>query len=409
MSHGQHHALLDLPASGGELTINGRALGTLVETAGGTPCYLYDRSRIEARVDALRHAFQDCVALHYAIKANPMAALVAALRDSVDGFDVASHAEMLNALNSGADPATISFAGPGKTDFELRAAAAAGVMVAVESRGEFERLARLGVEFGRALPVVLRVNPEFQVKHSGVQMGGVASQFGFDVEHARALLAGHASDHVDIRGLHVFAGSQNLDAGAVIDCFTSTVELVRELAPLVPNGLRYVNLGGGFGVPYFSGEAPLDIERVGAALQQLTNANADLLSSAESVIELGRYLVAEAGYYVTRVTDVKTSRGKCFAVVDGGMHHHLANSGNLGQVIRRNFPIVVGNKMGTGQLCRTSIVGPLCTPLDMVGADLELPALEVGDLVVVLQSGAYGRSASPLGFLSRPEPTELLV
>ena len=316
---------------------------------------------------------------------------------------------MLLALNAGTAAGAISFAGPGKSDAELQAAAASGVLVAIESRAEFQRVADIGARMGQQVPVILRVNPPFQLKHSGLAMGGLASQFGLEVEDARALLASLPHPHVSVRGFHVFAGSQNLLATSVIECQRQTIALATELAGFLPEGMQYLNFGGGFGIPYFPGEQALDIDSVGNALGELIERNRERLAATELVIELGRYIVGEAGYYVTTVVDIKRSRDKVFVVVDGGMNHHLANSGNLGQVIRRNYPVVVANRIGQPAAMTATVVGPLCTPLDVVAADVELPMVEVGDRIAVLQSGAYGRSASPLGFLGRPAPVELLV
>ncbi|MGE0486817.1 MAG: pyridoxal-dependent decarboxylase, exosortase A system-associated [Gammaproteobacteria bacterium] len=404
-----HHSLAAVAARDGHLLVNGRRLADVVAAAGGTPVYVYDRARVAARVAELRAALPARVALHYAIKANPMPALVCALAGLVDGFDVASQRELVIALDSGVEPACISFAGPGKSDEELTAAVAAGVVVAVESPRELQRLAAAAAALGCSARAVLRLNPDFQLKRAGLAMTGVASQFGIDTAQAVALLRAGVPAQVDLCGLQVFSGSQNLVAETLIECQQATLELALELAPLLPGGLRYLNLGGGFGIPYFEGEGPLDLARVAGALDALLARHTAALEGTELVLELGRYLVGEAGYYVTRVVDLKTSRERQYAVVDGGMHHHLANSGNLGQVLRRNYPVLVGNKVGAAAGSRVTVTGPLCTPLDMVADDVALPPLEIGDLVVVLQSGAYGNSASPHGFLSRPPPREILV
>lgn len=405
----EHHGLDTIEQHGGQLLVNGRLLRDVVATAGGTPVYVYDRARIATRVAELRAALPRNVTVHYAVKANPMPALVCALAGMVDGFDVASQRELVVALDSGIDPARVSFAGPGKADGELRAAVAAGVIVAVESAAELARLAAAAAAVMRPARAILRLNPDFQLKRAGLAMTGVASQFGIDTQQAVGLLETGVPAGVELLGFQVFSGSQNLSAEALVECQQATVELAVSLAPRLPHGLRYLNLGGGFGIPYFAGERPLDLAQVGEALKALVERHASALVETELVVELGRYLVGEAGYYVTSVVDIKVSRDRQYAVVDGGMHHHLANSGNLGQVLRRNYPVLVGNKVGATPGPRVTVTGPLCTPLDLVADDVSLPPLAPGDFVVVLQSGAYGNTASPHGFLSRPPPHEILV
>ena len=173
--------------------------------------------------------------------------------------------------------------------------------------------------------------------------------------------------------------------------------------------MRSLNLGGGFGIPYFPGEQALDIAPIGANLAALAERARTDFPQAELIIELGRYLVGEAGIYVTRIVDRKVSRGQTFLVTDGGLHQHLSASGNFGQVIRKNYPVAIGNKM-LGQNRETvSIVGPLCTPLDLLAERMELPIADIGDLVVIFQSGAYGLTASPQAFLGHPAGVEVLV
>lgn len=403
-----HARMASIERRDGVLVVNGVALTELTGAAGGTPFYAYDRAHVAARVAALRAALPARLRLHYAVKANPLPTLLAHLAGLVDGFDVASAGELRAALAAGMAPAAVSFAGPGKREHELAAALDAGVVVAVESPGEFQRLARMAAGRARPPSVVLRLNPDFSLKRAGMSMAGGPSPFGMDVDQARQLLAAACPPTLDIIGVQVFAGSQSLSAEAILACQEATLALAAELAPLLPGGLRYLNLGGGLGIPYFPGEQPLDLAALGKGLSALAARHADLFATTEVVLELGRYLVGEAGYYVCAVVDVKQSRGRRYAVVDGGLHQHLANSGNLGQVLRRNYPVVAGVERGAARQ-RVTVVGPLCTPLDVVADEVDLPPLAPGDLVVVLQSGAYGASASPTAFLGHPPPVELLV
>lgn len=404
-----HARLQALAERDGELLINDIPLGRLAARVGRTPFYAYDRTALVTRVQQLREVLPPRVSLHYAIKANPMPAVVAHMRPLVDGFDVASHREMLVALDSGMPAHEISFAGPAKQEAELRAAVAAGICVNCESETELERLGAIARELALPARVALRVNPSFELKGSGMKMSGSPRQFGIDAARVPAAIARLSELGLDFDGLHIFCGSQNLSAESIVEANRLTVALAVELIDQAKQRPRFINIGGGYGIPYFPGERPLDVVAVGAALGATLDAHAAALESVEIVLELGRYLVGEAGYYVTRVSDIKESQGHTFVMVDGGLHHHLANSGNFGQVLRKNYPVVVGNRLGAAKSGQVSIVGPLCTPLDLVADRIECPPLAIGDLVVVLQSGAYGYTASPHLFLSHPPPLEVLV
>ncbi|MGC4024856.1 MAG: pyridoxal-dependent decarboxylase, exosortase A system-associated [Mesorhizobium sp.] len=393
-----------------ELLVGGIPLTRLAERVGSTPFFAYDRALITSRVNALRTILPSSLSLSYAVKANPMPAVVQHLCGLVDAFDVASALEMKIALDAGRPADKISFAGPGKTDAELAQAVAAGVTVEMESPNEAARLVTIGNRLGIRPRVAVRVNPDFQVKGSGMRMGGGPQQFGIDVEEVPALLRQAQFRELDFLGFHVFAGSQNLHAGILCEALEKNVALVLNLAEQSQTPVRYVNLGGGFGIPYFEKDVPLDIGMIGETLhEQMDKRICPALPDAKVVIELGRYLVGESGVYVTRVVDRKVSRGKTYLVVDGGMHHQLAASGNFGQVIRRNYPVAIGNRMHQPASEPVSVVGCLCTPLDLLGDNVTLPDANVGDLVVVFQAGAYGLTASPTAFLGHPAPQEVLV
>ncbi len=393
---------------GQELMAGGRSVTELAGQA-GTPLFIYDGALIARRVSDLRAAMPAGLGLHYAIKANPLPSVVAHLAALVDGLDVASSGELERALATGMAPGRISFAGPGKTDAELRAAALAGITVNLESAGEMRRLAAISAALGIRARVAVRVNPLFELRQSGMRMGGGPRQFGVDEEMVPALLDELAGLSLEFLGFHIFAGSQVLNGEVLIDCLGKTVDLAIRLAADAPAPVRYVNLGGGFGIPYFPGDVALDIGRVGQALAPLLDRARAACPDASFAIELGRYLVGEAGLYVSRVVDRKVSRGKTFLVTDGGLHHHLALSGNFGQVIRKNYPVAIAGRMGVAATETADIVGCLCTPLDRLGDNVALPETAIGDLVVVFQSGAYGASASPSGFLGHAPAAELLV
>ena len=405
----EHMPMQAFPVRDGELVVGGERLSTLAARVGQTPFYAYDRGLLRRRVAELRAALPASVKLHYAMKANPMPAVVGLMAGLVDGIDVASAGELKVALDAGADPREISFAGPGKREIELRQAIAARVLVNVESAREVRLLGALSAELGLPARIAVRVNPDFELKGSGMKMGGGPKQFGVDVEDVPALLADCGALGLQFEGFHLFAGSQNLRAESICEAQQKSYELARRLAEHAPSPLRFLNLGGGFGIPYFPGETPLDLAPIGANLQTLVDRARTELPEVAMVIELGRYLVGEAGVYVTRIVDRKVSRGQVFLVADGGLHHHLSASGNFGQVIRKNYPVAIGNRADARDTEAASVVGPLCTPLDLLADRMTLPVAGPGDLVVVFQSGAYGASASPQAFLGHPACVEVLV
>ena len=404
-----HPALQGWQSQDGELLVGGLGVTKLAQRVGQTPFFAYDRARLTQRVGELRKHLPESLKLHFAIKANPMAALVCFLAPHVDGFDVASAGELIKALDAGMPAEKIGFAGPGKTDQELTQALAAGVLIEVESAGELARVGTAAEAIGATPRIAIRVNPDFQLKGSGMRMGGGAQQFGVDAEEAPQLIEDARARGLAIQGFHIFAGSQNLNAEIITEVQGKTLELALRLADSLAEPLRYMNLGGGFGIPYFPKDLPLDLARVGANLAAVVSELAGAQPEAKPVLELGRYIVGESGIYVTKVIDRKVSRGEVFLVTDGGLHHHLSASGNFGQVIRRNFPLVIANKMAEAPTETASVVGCLCTPLDLLGDKVSLPAAAVGDLVAVFQSGAYGLTASPSAFLGHPPPVEVLV
>jgi len=403
-----HAPITQFPVVDDCLQIGGIALTQLARRMARTPFYVYDRSLITRRVELLRAHLPSDVHLHYAIKANPMPDVVRHLAGLVNGFDVASAGELKIALASGMDPGAISFAGPGKTDAGLTQAVVAGITVNLESEREMERIAALGSP-GVRPRVAVRVNPDFELKSSGMKMSGGPKQFGVDAERVPAMLGRIGQLDLDFQGLHIFSGSQNLRAEAIAEAQRKTIELALRLAEHAPAPVRTLNIGGGFGIPYFPGDQVLDIAAVGANLAELLPQVRQRLPQTQIVIELGRFLVGEAGIYVCRIIDRKISRGHVFLVTDGGLHHHLAASGNFGQVIRKNYPVVVGNRVVGNEREAVSVVGPLCTPLDLLADNMELAKADEGDLIVVFQSGAYGLTASPTAFLSHPAPGEILV
>ncbi|MBS0346447.1 MAG: pyridoxal-dependent decarboxylase, exosortase A system-associated [Proteobacteria bacterium] len=404
-----HVPMDQFQSTDGELLVGGIPLRRLAERVGQTPFYAYDRGLLTRRVNELRAALPVGIKIHYAMKANPMPAVVDHMARLVDGIDVASARELKIALDSGANPRDISFAGPGKRHEELRQAVAAGILINIESFREVAELAAIRQESGWPVRVAVRVNPDFELKSSGMKMGGGPKQFGVDAERVPELLADIGRAGLAFEGFHLFAGSQNLRPEAIVEAQRKCFDLAVRLAEAAPAPVKFLNLGGGFGIPYFPGEQRLDLTSIGANLKAIEEEAASKFPGAEIVIELGRYLVGEAGVYVCSIVDRKDSRGHTFLVADGGLHHHLSASGNFGQVIRKNYPVSIGNRIGESASENVSVVGPLCTPLDILADRMQLPAAQPGDLVVVFQSGAYGASASPQTFLDHPRVVEILV
>ncbi|MEW9856944.1 pyridoxal-dependent decarboxylase, exosortase A system-associated [Novosphingobium sp. M1R2S20] len=396
-------------SSGGILSLGGRPVTDWVEQAGETPLFLYSADMIRARVAQLREAMPQRLALHYAVKANPFAPVLKLFSDLVDGFDIASGGELAMVQNAGIDAARVSFAGPGKRDRELEAAVAAGVTLNCESEAEARRALSIGEVLGRAPRLAIRVNPDFDLKGSGMKMGGGAKPFGLDAERVPALTREIVKAGAEWRGYHIFAGSQALDAEAIADTQAQALELAARLARESGEPLPHCNLGGGIGIPYFPGDAPADLALIGQRLEERFAALPEELQGTEFCIELGRYLVGEAGVYVTRVVDRKVSHGEVFLVTDGGLHHQLAASGNFGTVVRRNYPAAIATRYDAPVEEEASIVGCLCTPLDRLADKAGLPRADVGDLVAVFCAGAYGASASPASFLGQGPAAELLV
>ena len=390
----------------GRLLVGVRDAAALVSEAGGTPLFVYDTSRIAEQTALFKRHFPSEVALHYAVKANPYAPLLEMIANYVDGFDVASASELARVAHLGRP---ISFAGPGKGDQELETAIRSGVTLNIESEGEAERALALSDREGLTPKLAVRVNPPFALKGAGMKMGGLGSPFGVDHDRVPALICRIVEAGADWQGLHIYAGSQALHADAVIELQRETLALASAIAKEAGHSPPHVNLGGGFGIPYFAKDEPLDIEAVATALANTLANRSKILADTKFAIELGRWLVGEAGVYLTRIVDRKESRGRTFLVTDGGLHHQLAASGNFGQLLRRNYPVAIATRFDAEPDEEQTIVGCLCTPLDLLADDVMLPRAQVGDLVAIFCAGAYGLSASPTAFLSQPMAREMLV
>jgi diaminopimelate decarboxylase len=393
----------------GELAVGGVPVSHLAEQF-ETPLFLYDAAVLRSRLGALRAVLPERVEVYYSVKANPNPHVVSVFAAAGTGLEVASGAEFLRARAAGCPAERIVFAGPGKTARELELVVSGGIgEIHLESDEELAVLAELGAEAN----VSIRFNPSAEASGGAMRMGGKPAQFGFDEERLGDVIAAvSAQGHLRFCGVHMFAGTQILDADVLVGQWRHAVDVARRAADIAGGPIATVDLGGGLGIPYFPHETALDLEAVRTAAAELfVSVEQDpAFSGTRFILEPGRFLAGPAGVYVCRVLSVKVSRGTTFLVLDGGMNHHLAASGNLGQVIKRDYPILNASRPDAEPLAETVVVGPLCTPLDTLGRKVGMPeATESGDLVAVLQSGAYGLSASPVGFLSHPMPAEVLL
>ena len=402
-------ALSNFTCQGEELAIGGVTMSSLVEKY-GTPLYIYDNNIIKKRCQVLREALPENLKIYFAVKANPNLEIIRLMSELYDGFDVASAGEAEQVIKAGVSPERISFAGPGKTVAELRYVIDQHIGgLSIESEQEFDHIRAICTQLGKTANVFVRVNPDFDLLQSGMKMGGGPKQFGVDSERVPALLSAIEDDRlVNFKGIHIFSGSQNLSADELLQTFEKILEYAVSLVAKTNIPLKQLNMGGGFGIPYFAHEQELDLTTVGLGLKKLLKQYGALLDNTSFIVELGRFLVGECGVYLAKILYRKMSRGQVFLITDGGMHHHIAASGNFGQsLVRRPMPITVANRQGYS-VEKAHVVGPLCTPLDTFGY-VDIPKAQVGDLVAVLNSGAYGFSASPLQFLSHALPKEIIV
>jgi len=397
------------PVQNNCLQIGGRSLIDLADEVGKTPFYAYDGGLMATRVEELRAAMPKGISFHYAMKANPFAPLLRGMVGLTDGIDIASAGELSMALAATANAKHISFAGPGKRDEELRQAIEAGVTINIESPTECARALAIANDCNKQARLAVRVNPDFDLKGSGMKMGGGAKPFGMDVELVGATVKTILDSGAHWRGFHIFAGSQALKTDAIIETQRQTIALAAKLSDEIGVAPEHVNLGGGLGIPYFPGDTPVDVQSIGTALTEQFADLPELLNKTQFAMELGRYLVGEAGVYLTQVVDRKHSQCQVFLVTDCGLHHQLAASGNFGTVVRRNYPAAIATKFSDDPEEVVSIVGCLCTPLDRLSDNAEMPKADVGDIVAIFCAGAYGATASPANFLGQGAATELLV
>ena len=399
-----HFAAID-----GHLFIGGVPVDELVEGAGGTPLFVYDNNIVGAQVARFKGAMADGIALHYSVTANPYQPLLEFLGRYVDGFRIVSLGELKRLQAAQLAGIPMNFAGPGKVDGELEAAVAAGATISVESEGEARRAIQAAERIGIQPKLSVRVTPPFAIENGSVSIGSRPSPFVVDSDRVPSLVLGLIEAGVDWRGLHMFSGTQCLDAEALAEVHRVTVAHAGEIADAIGMPLPELNLGSGFDIACRPDDEPLDIDRVAAALNHTLCNTPALLATTRFTIELGRWLVGESGVYLTRVLDRTESCGQTFLTTDGGGHHLLGATGCLLEQGRGNFPIAVANRFDAPAEEQVTVTGCLCTPFDVLGDEVALPRAEVGDLIAVFCAGAYGLSASPQAWESRPMAKEMLV
>ncbi|MFF8961042.1 type III PLP-dependent enzyme [Streptomyces sp. NPDC014894] len=390
--------------------IQGNSMADLAERF-GTPLYVYDAEILERTYRELRDLLPDAVDVFYSLKANPNISVCAFLNARGAGAEVSSYTELITALRAGVAPRDIVFLGPGKDPRELTACVEAGIHAVIcESLDEIRQLDALVAERGRGrFPVILRVNPSFSTKGSGLAMGGKPRQFGIDEEEIREYKGELAAlDHIRVMGVHAYMGTRFLQHEDIVHNTRQILAAAEDLAGRVGFPLETVDFGGGLGVAYFDNETDLDLAALGEGLRRETASFAARNPGCRLVTELGRFLTATAGTYVVRARYVKESRGETFVVADGGTHHHMAAVG-VGSFVKRNFPIVHLSRPSEPPAQPYTLTGPLCTPNDVIAKKVELPEVRPGDLLGVERSGAYGPTASPGLFLSHGYPAEVLV
>ena len=396
---------------------NGTALlhGLSIENmaaAYGTPLFLYDSDVFVRQYQRLRRALPQAIDIYYSVKANPHPRVISIFVGQGAGCEIASGGEYALARRGGSAPERVVFAGPAKGREELEYVVSQGIgEIHLESFEEIETLQCVALQSNTTVDVSVRVNPSAALG-GGLMMGGQPTAFGFEEEALREVMqAVNRCAHLKLRGIHMYTGTQILDADSLLTHWRHAIAVGGQFSDFAGAPVETLDLGGGLGIPYVAHEQELDLDALASGARTLMDSvkTDPRLARCRVMVEPGRFLTGSAGVYVARVRSVKTCRGTTFVVLDGGLNHHLAASGNLGQVIRRDYPIVNLSRGSSVDATTVVIVGPLCTPIDTLGRRVTLSRLHPGDLIDILQSGAYGLTASPLNFLSHPTPAEVLV
>ncbi|QWU18346.1 diaminopimelate decarboxylase [Paenibacillus sophorae] len=374
----------------------------------GTPLYLYDAAVVEGKLEELRSCFPQQTEIFYSFKSNPLLGIAQLLRRNGCRIEVASGGELTAALEAGFEPRHIVFTSPGKTEEELQLAVRHGIYsINTENMREIRMINDIAGQLGKTVGIAIRINPDIQQHAASIKMSGVPSQFGLD----QALVPGAIEEalrlaNIRLIGFHIYLGTQILQADAIVRHYKHSIQMALEYADRYGMELKFLDIGGGFGVPYFPYEAELDTTALKQGIAEVWNRYGSRLANTRMAVESGRFLMAEAGVFITKVLYKKESKRSAFLICDGGSHQH-ASSAFLGRYVRSNFPIRVLGK--SGEVEEVTVTGPLCTSTDIIGSKVNLPPAECGDLIVVDKSGAYGLTHSPTLFLSHPLPAEVLI
>lgn len=373
-----------------------------------TPFFLYDSESIVRNISLLKRAFHGQADIFYSFKANPNISICALMLNNQVNAEVSSLPELLLAEKLGFLPDNIIFVGPGKSRIELEKAVELGIFaIVIENIGELDILESICKRLHKTVRVALRINPSFHIKDAPLKMGGVPTQFGMSLDEVLSHRNCFQKEGISIVGIHVYNGTRILNANSIADNCRNIFELVSNLIKEIPIDLKMLDLGGGFGVPYFAGENELDINALHDQMSLELSRFKTRFPETRLIVESGRYLVGNAGLLFSKVLYLKESNGKKFAITNGGMNCHMAATG-IGSFLRRNFPISLIRR-STDPHEHYTLTGPLCTPNDLIGQDVALPKLMADDIILVGMSGAYGPSASPGLFLSHGFPKEVMI
>ena len=374
----------------------------------GSPLYLYDMGQFRSNIDRLRENLFPESGLFFSMKANPLSEFCSIACKKNCGIEIASGGELELALDSGVASGNIVFTGPGKTEGELLKSIEAQIyMIHAESLREIRIINQLAEKKNRNVPIALRINPNGITSTGKVQMSGTASQFGIEeTELVDSLFEEiNSLKNINLSGVHIYMGTSILDAEEICRNTEYSIRLATELSSKYAFKIRYLNVGGGFGIPYFHGEKALDLTALRNGMALIKEKYQEQLRETKIFFESGRYLLADCGLFLVRVLYRKESRGNTYLVCDGGANFHAA-SAFLGRFVRGNFPMYVLGKKGAEK--EFYVTGPSCTPTDLLGQKVMLPSdADEGDIIVIEKSGAYGLTYSPYGFLSHKLPLEI--
>lgn len=376
----------------------------------GTPSYIYDGEKLAENYHKLKNALPNFVDVFYALKVNPNISLVKLLRSEGAKTECCSITEMEIALQAGSTPHDIIYLGPCKKEYELKRAIELDVYaIVVESETELKRISNIAGQQGKNVNVAIRINPDFSAKGSPWKMGGRPTQFGIDEKHAFNNFGSYlATPNIIIRGIHVYNGTNILDAQSVYENTKYILELFEKISERYNTFFTMVDVGGGMGVPYFPNQEELDIEEFKNLMGPLFDNFHNKYPAARIIMESGRFIIGTAGYFAVTVNNIKTNHGSKFVVTDGGTNCHSVAAG-LGRVVKRNFPMINLTASSDAKVEKYQVAGPLCSPDDIIGRNIELAEVTEGDTLVISESGAYGPTSSPGLFHSHGTPVEVLA